>query len=113
MGAVGTGSQTFGSREGKHGGEKVTLTARVGAALCKSASQLPRDTHRQSGRAERGHERCHLISVFGGSAPEDGGLTRLARKRLWAGPLINKQGGAIGTRRIDWPWKLLRFLLPR
>lgn len=73
----------FGSRERKHGREKVTLTARVGAALCKSASQLSRDTRRQSGRAERGHERCHLISVFGGSAPEDGGLTRLARRRLW------------------------------
>lgn len=71
------------SRERKHGREKVTLTARVGAALCKSASQLSGDTRRQSGRAERGHERCHLISVFGGSAPEDGGLTRLARRRLW------------------------------
>lgn len=62
--------------------EKVTLTGPVGAALCKSASQLSGDTHGQSGRAARGHERCHPISVSGGSAPEDGGLTRPARKRL-------------------------------
>lgn len=34
-------------------------------------------------------------------------------KGFGKGPLINKQGGAAGTCRIDWPWKLRRLLLPR
>lgn len=55
--------QTFGSG-GKHASEKVTLTARVSAALCKSASQLSGDARWQSGRAERGCERCHRIGVL-------------------------------------------------
>lgn len=88
-GVVGIRSQTVGSWGRKHGREKVTLTGRAGAALCKSASQLSRDTHRQSERAERGHERCHLIIVFGSSTHKDRGLTRPARKKA-LGRAINK-----------------------
>lgn len=55
--------QTTGS-DGKHAFEKVTLTARVNTALCKSTSQLSGDTHWQSERPKHGCEHCHHISVL-------------------------------------------------
>lgn len=56
-------------RNRKHASEKVTLTAQVNTALCKSTSQLSGDTHWQSERPKRGCEHCRHINVFSGSAP--------------------------------------------
>lgn len=86
--------QTFGSG-GKHASEKVTLTARVSAALCKNASQLSGDTRWQSGREERGCEHCHHISVLVAALLKTEAWRKGGRK-CFEGRLINKQGVFMG-----------------